>query len=93
MRIYDRIYNRQTQTDRRKPQGKYSQTITFPLEFPTQCFAVFPIMQIASATSRADHWYQLAGSPTKTSCVVQRQDTGEGSYDVQTTPIILAIGH
>lgn len=73
------------------PSGETSQTITFPIEFPTACLNVQVTTNIPSATSSNDNWYQTAGTPSKTSVIVQRQSTSSNYAD--TTPFIFAIGY
>jgi hypothetical protein len=69
-----------------------SQTIDWNVEFPTGCLVAFISMDIASATSSTDGWYQTAGW-TRTGVTAQRQRPSGGSFAVTTRPIVIGIGY
>lgn len=70
-----------------------TQTITFPITFPTSCLMCFASTRISSASNLVDHWYQTVGTPSTSSVIVQRQHATTGQYAITTTPVILAIGY
>ena len=71
--------------------GEPTQTITFPMAFPTACLNVQVTAKISAASTSTDYWYQTF-TITTASVVVQRQGAA-GTGSGNTTPYIFAIGH
>ena len=72
--------------------GESTQNLVFPISFPNAVFQVMVSTNITSASYAIDVWYQTY-SPTATGVSVQRQQSGGGSDDMATTPVIFAIGY
>lgn len=70
---------------------EYSQTVTFPITFPTFCLFVLPGTSNTSADDNTDIWFQLV-SKTTSNCVVFGQYDGSG-INAGVAPLILAIGY
>jgi len=71
-----------------------TQTVAFPISFPTACLHVQVTARILTASALIDLWYQLVGTPTTASCDVQRQHSSGGTLSgIVTRPFVFAIGH
>jgi hypothetical protein len=69
-----------------------TQTIVFPIQFPTNCLFAKVSTQIESASIYIDHWYQSL-PPERTYVTVQRQRYYTKSYAVRTRPVVTAFGY
>ncbi|WP_443749702.1 gp53-like domain-containing protein [Asticcacaulis solisilvae] len=69
-----------------------TQTVNFPVAFPTACLGVSITTDIGSGSSASDIVYQQVGAPTVNGVTVQRQVEG-GSDNRSTTPRVLAWGY
>jgi hypothetical protein len=69
-----------------------TQTVSFPLTFPNACWAVYASIDLASADSGSDTWYQTTGWTTS-SVSLLRQVAYNASNSVTTRPVIFAIGN
>ena len=72
--------------------GDSTQTVNFPLTFPTAVLACSISTINTSATTVADAWFQ-ENSKTTSSIVVQAQWSGTGSLTGGVAPQIIAIGY
>lgn len=54
-----------------------SQTITWPVEFPTSCIWAGVATNLSASGSTGDAWYQTVGNPSTTTCTVYRQSKGQ----------------
>ena len=72
--------------------GDSTQTVNFPLTFPTAVLACSVSTINTSASTTGDAWFQ-EDSKTTSSIVVRAQWTGNGSVAGGVTPQIIAIGY
>jgi hypothetical protein len=72
--------------------SELTQTIVFPIAFPTTCLFAEVSTQIESASIYIDHWYQSL-PPERTYVTVQRQRHDIKSYAVRTRPVVTAFGY
>lgn len=71
-----------------------TQTVSFPIPFPTQVLSVMVTTNVAVADIDNDWWYQTVGTPTLSGQVVQRQRQGAPAEPTSTSsPFIFAIGN
>lgn len=71
-----------------------TQTVSFPIPFPTQVLSVSVSTYVAASDIDNDWWYQTVGAPTLSGQLVQRQRQGTPAGDTSTSrPVIFAIGN
>ena len=70
-----------------------TQTLTFPITFPTACLQASVSTQLDIATTAGDAFFQIAGAPSSVSVTVQRQYTGGGRDERPSAPRVFAIGY
>jgi hypothetical protein len=69
-----------------------TQTINWPIAFPTVCMHAQCSVAIAAASTVADMWYQIVGDPTTTGVLVQRQQPSTNNNQ-PTWPLVFGIGY
>jgi len=67
--------------------------LLFPIAFPNACLQATVSTQLDFSTTAGDAFYQIAGTPSTTGVVVQRQYTGGGRDERPSAPRVFAIGY
>jgi hypothetical protein len=70
-----------------------TQSITFPLMFPTACFAAFVSTQISASTADGNCMFQTVGTPTQSYVNVTFQIMTDTGGETTFTPVVFAVGY